>query len=90
MCMWLPVIAYWKWWATETVVDGETGIFFDSQTVPALENALEKYETIEWNKEKIYARGKMFSKEIFQKNIHNYIESYIKNDQCNNSPITNI
>ena len=44
-----PVIAYRKGGACETVIEGESGIFFDEQTVPSLMSQLERYEQISYN-----------------------------------------
>ena len=43
-----PVIAYRKGGATETVVEGETGLFFDSQTPEALWQAVEAAAKRSW------------------------------------------
>ena len=76
MMMWTPVIAYGKWGATESVIDGETGIFFTPQNPEALNTAIEKFETLEWDREKIQKRGMEFSKEKFQEKISQFIESH--------------
>ena len=60
----------------ETVIDGETGIFFTPQTPEALNTAIEKFEQIHWDKEKIRARGMEFSKEKFQEKINNFIQKH--------------
>ncbi len=73
-----PVIAYGKWGWTESVIDGETGVFFAPQTPEALGEAIEKFEKMEWNSEKIRARGMEFSKKIFQEKIQNFIQKYAK------------
>jgi glycosyltransferase involved in cell wall biosynthesis len=39
-----PVIAYGAGGATETVVEGRTGVFFAEQTVGALNEAVERFE----------------------------------------------
>jgi len=44
-----PVIAYGKGGATETVVDGSTGILFEEQTVEALVEAMRKLERLEFD-----------------------------------------
>lgn len=72
-----PVIAYDKWGATESVIDGETGIFFTPQTTEALNTTIEKSETMEWDRERIKARGMEFSKERFQEKIKQFIEKHI-------------
>jgi glycosyltransferase involved in cell wall biosynthesis len=74
----IPVIAYGKWGGTESVVDGETGIFFTPQTPEALNEAIEKFETLGWDKERIRARGMEFSKKVFQQKIQNFIKKYAK------------
>lgn len=78
MAMWTPVIAYGKWWALETVIDGKTGIFFSSQTPLSLSEAIEKFENMEWNRELIREHAEGFSKEVFQKTILKYIETHAK------------
>lgn len=57
-------------------MDGETGIFFTPQTPEALCEAIDRFETMEWDREKIQARGMAFSKEKFQDNIRKYIEKH--------------
>jgi glycosyltransferase involved in cell wall biosynthesis len=44
-----PVIAYGKGGALETVIDGETGIFFGEQSPESLIDALQRYERIYLN-----------------------------------------
>ncbi len=78
MAMGAPVIAYGEWGALETVVDGETGIFFSPQTPAALNAAIEKFETMEWDREKIREHTEQFSKERFQENIRTYITTHAK------------
>lgn len=71
-----PVIAYGKWGATESVADGETGIFFSPQTAEALSEAVEKFEKMDFDREKIQKHAEKFSKERFQENIQKFIESH--------------
>ncbi|MGA0333498.1 MAG: glycosyltransferase [Kiritimatiellia bacterium] len=60
-----PVIAYGRGGVTETVVSGETGMFFDPQTPSALNRALREAEKIEWNREKIRSRAEAFDVDHF-------------------------
>ena len=71
-----PVIAYGKWGATESVVDGKTGVFFAPQNPKALNDAIEKFEKIEWKTDVIQSRGIEFSKEKFQEKFNQYILQY--------------
>lgn len=60
-----PVIAYRDGGALETVVEGETGLFFDSPTVESLCNAMEECEARKWDPEKCRANAKRFSRSVF-------------------------
>jgi glycosyltransferase involved in cell wall biosynthesis len=73
MAMGTPVIAYGKWGALETVIDGKNGTFFDSQTPESVNNAIEKFETMTFDPKVIRNHAEWFSKEVFQKHIIDYI-----------------
>jgi hypothetical protein len=51
-----------------------TGVFFSPQTPEALNQAIEKFETMQWDRDKIREHAERFSKERFQEGIKNYIE----------------
>ncbi len=70
-----PVIAYKKWGALETVIEWETGIFFAHQSVRSLNQAIEQFETIEWNPQSIRKHAQNFDKNIFIQNLKFFIES---------------
>lgn len=69
-----PVIAYKKGGATETVIDGKTGIFFDEQNVDSLKHALRKRSTIKFHHKAITDHARQFSEDRFQKEIIQLIE----------------
>lgn len=74
-----PVIAFWKWWSLETVVDEVTGIFFENQSVRSLNNAIERFESMEFDAYKIREHALGFDKRIFQEKILQFItDKYIK------------
>ncbi len=75
MALWTPVIAYGKWGALETILDGKTGVFFSPQTQEALNTAIVKFESMVFDREVIQNHAATFSKEIFQRNILSYIET---------------
>ena len=64
-----PVIAYGEGGVTESVINGETGIFFTPQTPEALLDALpeffEQEEKFQKNTAKIRARAEEFSEKVF-------------------------
>lgn len=75
MASWTPVIAYNKWWAKETVIDWVNWIFFENQSVRSLNNAIEKFEKLSFNSDKIRETSLNFSKERFKENLLNFIQS---------------
>ncbi len=56
----LPVIAYKKGGATETIRDGKTGIFFEDQTQESLVAAVERFKKVSYN---LKDSAKKFGKE---------------------------
>lgn len=69
-----PVIAYGKGGALETVVNGVTGIFFDEQKVEVLVKAVENFNKMKFDKNKIRSHAKMFDEEIFKQKIDCFIK----------------
>ncbi|MCX7956887.1 MAG: glycosyltransferase [Endomicrobia bacterium] len=72
-----PVIAYRKGGALETVVDNETGVFFDKQDDIEIAKTIEKFEKIKFYEEKIRNQALKFSKERFIKEIKDFIGNVI-------------
>lgn len=58
-----PVVALGKGGALETVVNGETGVFFDERTVEALEAAIVRASTIAWKPDRLREQALRFSRE---------------------------
>lgn len=71
-----PVIAYGKGGVTETVVPGETGIFFREQTVESLSEAVQEFETgkYRFDPERIRENAEHFSKARFQREFSELVE----------------
>lgn len=76
MAMGCPVIAYGRGGATETVLNGRTGLFFGEQTVTALGEALEEFERrrAQFRPELCRQRAMEFSKARFQQSLHTHVE----------------
>lgn len=79
MASWTPVIAYNKWWAKETIINWVNWLFFESQSVRSLNNAIEEFETLEFAPENIRETSLKFDSENFKKNIYEFISSKINN-----------
>ncbi|MFA5359641.1 MAG: glycosyltransferase [Patescibacteria group bacterium] len=78
-----PVIAYRSGGAIETVKDGETGIFFNEQTVDSLVEALNNFDNSKFDPMIIRRHAEQFSVERFKKEISKYIEESWKNFKNN-------
>lgn len=72
-----PVIAFKSGGSLETVIDGETGLFFDSQSVEGLVEAIKKFERIKIDPKKCIENAKKFSKENFIKNFKQTVASLL-------------
>ncbi len=72
-----PVIAYGAGGALETVVRGETGEFFSPQTEEALAKVLKSFNPGRYDPEACRANAEKFSKERFQKQILETVETVV-------------
>jgi glycosyltransferase involved in cell wall biosynthesis len=61
-----PVLAYRAGGATETVVEGVSGLFFDAQTVDALIDGVSRMDRFDVNREAILAHARKFSEPLFR------------------------
>ena len=65
--MGIPVIAYSKGGAVDTVTDGITGVIFNEQNEESLSQAIEKFSEISFNRKTLMTNATRFSKEVFKK-----------------------
>ena len=68
-----PVIAYGKGGALDYVKDGKNGLLFEKQTVKALKEAILKFETMRFDREKISESVENFSVKRFDKEIKDLV-----------------
>jgi len=81
-----PVIAYRSGGATETVVDGVTGIFFDQQTALSLVEAVKKFFGMAWQPTAIRQHALQFGINEFQQKMDQFVQqAYEKHLTLNNS-----
>ncbi len=75
-----PVIALRRGGATETVIEGATGEFFDEPTIEVLADAVRRFQENEkkYDPEKIRAQVERFSKERFKENFEREIGDIIQ------------
>ena len=68
-----PVIAYGAGGATETVIDGATGIFFKEQTVESLVSAIEEFESCRWNRQLMRHHAEKFDTKVFTTRVRDFL-----------------
>jgi glycosyltransferase involved in cell wall biosynthesis len=64
-----PVIAFRAGGVLESVIEGETGIFFDSQDTASLKRALDSFKSARFEKEIIRRNALRFSKTVFMEKM---------------------
>lgn len=73
-----PVIAYRKGGATETVVEGLSGEFFDEQSWEELADHLIRFNETKYDAHKIKAHAETFGKDVFVKKMKQKVDSVKK------------
>jgi glycosyltransferase involved in cell wall biosynthesis len=68
-----PVIAFGKGGVKETVVENETGHFYEEQSVSALIEAVKSFEKMEFDSKKCRARAECFSRAQFDREFHQFV-----------------
>ncbi|MGH2582059.1 MAG: glycosyltransferase [Anaerolineales bacterium] len=70
-----PVIAYGRGGLTETVIDGETGLFFQRQTSDDIVAAVKRFEALEksFDSGAIRKNAERFSADIFRKKFSDFV-----------------
>jgi glycosyltransferase involved in cell wall biosynthesis len=69
-----PVVAFGRGGATETVVDGLTGTFFEEQTADALLDAVERCESARLDPAAAMARSRAFGKDVFKASMTDFVK----------------
>ena len=68
-----PVIAFDRGGVPETVVEGETGIFFQEQTAESLKQAVLQFQHMEFDKNRIRHHALGFDESIFKSKIETFV-----------------
>jgi len=71
----VPVIAYKKGGALDTVIENKTGIFFKKQDKQSLIAAISKFSKLKFDKKIIKERSKKFSKKRFKEELLQVVKS---------------
>ncbi|MGQ0644930.1 MAG: glycosyltransferase [Elusimicrobiota bacterium] len=76
-----PVVAYGRGGALETVVEGETGVFFDSQTPESLRDAVLRCEAGQFDPSRIRRSALRFSRRNFISHFSAFLERLARNGE---------
>ncbi|MCW6509041.1 glycosyltransferase [Lichenifustis flavocetrariae] len=68
-----PVIAFRRGGATETVVEEETGLFFDEQSIDAICSAVASFERMSFDPAAIAAHAASFGTDVFKAAMHDFV-----------------
>jgi len=79
-----PVIALGKGGALETVVDGETGIFFREQTPASLAKAVRSFNSDDFDSREIRRHVGKYDVECFKDNLRKCVDSIVARNQKGN------
>jgi glycosyltransferase involved in cell wall biosynthesis len=69
-----PVVAYRAGGALETVIDGETGLFFDAPTVDSLCDALSRLPALATDPPRVRAHAQRFDAAVFRERLRQFVE----------------
>jgi glycosyltransferase involved in cell wall biosynthesis len=73
-----PVIAFGKGGTLETVVENETGVFFQEQTSQKIKEAIINFEKIKFDPQTIREHAMKFSKQRFENEMKGFVEEKYK------------
>jgi glycosyltransferase involved in cell wall biosynthesis len=73
-----PVIAFGRGGATETVVDGETGLFFEEQSVEAIASAIKRFQNFTVDPAKISDHARRFARDHFLTKFKHHVDTLME------------
>jgi glycosyltransferase involved in cell wall biosynthesis len=74
-----PVIAYGAGGALDSIIDGQTGVFFNEATIESLIDAVERFNRIDFDPAVIRTNAEGFSTEVFERKLTQFInDKYAK------------
>lgn len=73
-----PVIAFGKGGSLETVVNGQTGLFFHEQTARSIQETVVRFESHSFDPQIIRIHAETFSKERFTREFRDWVEQHLE------------
>ena len=68
-----PVIALGQGGTLETVIDGETGLFFNEPTTASLADAVRRFTARDWSSEACQANARRFDIALFKQQLADFV-----------------
>lgn len=78
-----PVVAFGKGGALETVINGVTGMYFESQTKDRLVEVLSRFDEKKYLRENCFTQARKFSQARFQKDLVGFVNNVLRKEQKN-------
>lgn len=72
-----PVIAYRGGGAVETVIEGETGVFFDLPTGQSLAGAIQEFESYSWDQTTLRRHAEKYDHQVFAARFLGFLNSVV-------------
>jgi glycosyltransferase involved in cell wall biosynthesis len=74
----VPVIAFKKGGALDTVIHGKTGMFFEEQTIESLEKAIKRLKDLRFKNYDLRKNARRFSKERFKSEFEEQVTNLLR------------
>lgn len=85
-----PVIAFRAGGATETVVEGKTGVFFDQQEPESLMSAIRDFEQMSWDRQELIRHAQRFNSRVFASSIRQFVGTVAPASAANRADVKNV
>ena len=72
-----PIIAYAGGGALDTVVDGQTGVLFQSQQVDCLVDAVRRFQQLAWDAGVLRAHAEKFDRRVFREQLKGFVDESV-------------
>lgn len=82
-----PVVAWRGGGATETVIDGDTGVFFEQPTAASLADAINRLEGMRWSPRRLRAHAATYDRPVFVRRIRDFIHAVAPQSGVEAAPV---
>ena len=83
-----PVVAYRGGGATETIIEGLNGTFFDQPTAESLVSAIGRFESLTWDSWAIQRHAQKYDRTVFAERIQNFIHQALAKKKARSESIS--